>query len=55
MKKYTIEIDDTISTFIEDLATRINKPAEELISDAIYNVVNNLEDNIIKKFVAEIE
>ena len=50
MQKFTIELDDTICTWLAHMAEIIGKPIEIVIADGVYNQVNALEDNAIEMF-----
>ena len=51
MKQYTIEIDDTISEFLDYISKSNNLPIEKIISDLIFNRVNIISENINKEFL----
>ncbi len=42
MKKYTIELDETIAEFLEKLSDEYEQPIENIISDTIFNQVDKI-------------
>ena len=51
MKKFTIELDETICEWLNRVSQVTGEPIEKLISKGISNQVIALEDEIFKCFV----
>ncbi len=50
MKKYNIELDEMVADYLENLSKRTNIGVDTLISDAIFNIVNELETKELNIF-----
>jgi len=53
MKKFTIELDETVVEYLEFVSAGLNKPIETIISDGIYNQVLSIEEKIKDTFSTE--
>lgn len=53
MKQYIIELDDTISEFLEFLASYWNKPTKNIIEDGLFNQISDLDDLLKNTFTVE--
>ena len=51
MKQYTIEIEDTLSEFLNFVAKSNNIPVEKIIADLVFNRINLPEETISKEFL----
>ena len=50
MKKYTIELDATVSHWLEHIAEATGETVERIISNGIYNQVAKLEESVSTNF-----
>ena len=51
MKQFTIELDDTICTWLEHISALTNEPIEELIANSVYSQIATVEEGIVKMFI----
>ena len=49
MKKYTIELNNNLSSFYEEIAKINNKSTEQILQDTLYKVIEIID----KKFTKE--
>ncbi|WP_159459778.1 hypothetical protein [Scatolibacter rhodanostii] len=50
MKKFVIELDDTICLWLEHISDLTNESVEKLIANSMYNKIIAVEDDIVKAF-----
>ena len=53
MKKYKIELDETISEFFEEIALILKKPIEEVLSDALFLDAEKAKRKIAESYIIE--
>ena len=51
MKSYTIELDETTAEFLEYISKSRNTPAQTIISDTVFNMVEKINEKINSAFI----